>query len=284
MATGYVLYNKYAGTKEDVKTVSLLTAVLDTPLTFIDITGIHDYRMFFTGMEPEDFVILSGGDGTLNRFVNDTADIFIPCQILYFPNGSGNDFAREFAREKGCNPFPIRQYLRQLPTVTVHGKTYRFLNGVGFGIDGYCCETGDQQKAATGKPVNYTAIAIKGLLFHYKPTNATITVDGQIHRYQKVWLAPTMHGKYYGGGMMPAPAQRRGSGKLSVMLYHNVGKLKGLMVFPSIFQGRHIRHTRMISILTGREITVEFDAPRSLQIDGETIRNVSSYTARVPEL
>ncbi len=48
-----------------------------------------------------------------------------------------------------------------------------------------------------------TAIAIKGLLFHYRPTNAVITVDGVTHTYKKVWLVPTMNGRYYGGGMMP---------------------------------------------------------------------------------
>ena len=44
----------------------------------------------------------------------------------------------------------------------------RFINGIGFGIDGYCCEVGDQLKAKSDKPVNYASIAIKGLLFHYK--------------------------------------------------------------------------------------------------------------------
>lgn len=55
----------------------------------------------------------------------------------------------------------------------------------------------------------YTAIAINGLLFHYKPINAVVTVDGETHTYHHVWLAPTMNGHYYGGGMMPTPAQRR---------------------------------------------------------------------------
>ena len=76
--------------------------------------------------------------------------------------------------------------------MTVNGKQYRFLNGIGYGIDGYCCQVGDEQREKSTKPVNYTAIAIKGLLFHYKPTNAVVTVDGETHNYRKVWLAPTM--------------------------------------------------------------------------------------------
>ncbi len=282
MSNGYVLYNKKAGMAGDYETVHLLDMLFDTTLTFVDIATMQDYRGFFRRMEPDDFVIIAGGDGTLNRFVNDTIGIDIPCRLLYFPNGTGNDFAKELGYQKECNPFSIKQYIEALPTVTVNRKTYRFLNGVGFGIDGYCCEMGDELKKTATKPVNYTSIAIQGLLFRYIPTTATVTVDGVSHTYKKVWIAPTMFGKCYGGGMIPTPNQERNSGKLSVMLYHNAGKLKALRVFPSIFKGKHIKHTNMVEVLTGKEITVEFNEPRSLQIDGETILSVKSYTAKAP--
>lgn len=38
-----------------------------------------------------------------------------------------------------------------------------------------------------------------------------------------------------------------------------------------------------VDILKGREITVEFDRPTALQIDGETILGVTSYTARAAD-
>ena len=38
----------------------------------------------------------------------------------------------------------IGKYLKNLPQVEVNGKKYLFLNGVGYGIDGYCCEVGDK--------------------------------------------------------------------------------------------------------------------------------------------
>ena len=44
-------------------------------------------------------------------------------------------------------PVKINKYIKGLPTVTVNGKDYRFINGIGFGIDGYCCEVGDEKKA-----------------------------------------------------------------------------------------------------------------------------------------
>lgn len=283
MATGYVLTNKKAGNGEYAQDVSVLEILYDEPLRFLDVTQITNYKVFLGGLEPDDFLIIAGGDGTLNHFINNTADLTLPENILYFPIGTGNDFARELGKSYGDNPFPIRKYLDNLPTVEVNGVTRRFLNGVGFGIDGYCAEEGDKLREQGNRKVNYTAIAIKGLLFHYKPTSATVTVDGKKYTYKKAWLAPTMFGKCYGGGMIPTPNQDRNAADpvLSTMIFHRSGKLKTLKVFPSIFKGEHVKYTDSVEILVGREISVEFDRPTPLQIDGETVKNVTSYRAAV---
>jgi len=281
MATGYVLYNKNAGKKEDSGEVKRLSEIFRDELKFLDVKEI-DHKQLIAGMEKDDFIVVSGGDGTLNNFVNRTEGVAYPGEILYFPNGSGNDFARDLGYQKGSNPFPVSEYIKKLPCVVVDGKKYRFINGVGYGIDGYCCQMGDELKKTGKQEINYTGIAIKGLLFHYKPTNAKVTVDGVTKEYKKVWLAPTMFGHYYGGGMMPTPKQDRKDDTVSVMVYYGKGKLKSLIVFPSLFKGEHVKHTEMIDVRCGKEITVEFDRPTPLQIDGETILGVTSYTAYCP--
>ena len=277
MSKGYVIYNPLAGNGKAKEDAQLLQMLLDEELEYYDMTRITNYAAFISSMEKEDYLVIVGGDGTLNRFVNDTDGMEIAHEILYFPTGTGNDFAKDMGM--GENPHPITAYLKDLPTVEVNGKRYRFINGVGFGIDGYCCEVGDELRKIPGKKVNYTGIAIKGLLFHFAPRNAKVTVDGKEYAYKKVWIAPTMHGKFYGGGMIPTPKQDRDSGKLSLMLFHGAGRLRTLCVFPSIFKGEHIKHTKMVAVHTGKKITVEFDRPTPLQIDGETILGVTQYTA-----
>jgi len=277
MAKGYVIYNPLAGNGKAKEDSQLLQMVLDEQLEYYDMTRITNYAAFISGMEKEGYLVIVGGDGTLNRFVNDTDGLEIAQEILYFPTGTGNDFARDMGM--GENPHSITEYLKDLPSVEIKGKRYRFINGVGFGIDGYCCQIGDELRKIPGKKVNYTGIVIKGLLFHFAPRNATVTVDGKEYAYKKVWIAPTMHGRFYGGGMIPTPKQDRTSGKLSLMLFHGAGRLRTLCVFPSIFKGEHIKHTKMVAVHTGKEITVEFDRPTPLQIDGETILGVTQYTA-----
>ena len=277
----HVLYNPLAGNGGHNVALDRLSSIYGNDLSAHDITKITDYKEFFAPLGEDDSVILAGGDRTLNKFINNTEDVEINCDLLYFPSGTGNDFLHDLGKTKDCEPFSIKEYIRNLPSVEVNGKTYRFLNNVGFGIDGYCCEVGDEQKKKSDKPVNYTAIAIKGLLFHYKTCGATVTVDGKEYRYKRVWLAPTMKGRFYGGGMMPTPDQDRKdpSGAISLMLFHGSGSLKTLMVFPSIFKGEHVNHKEMVAVHKGHDITVTFDSPRAVQIDGETIVGVKSYRA-----
>lgn len=278
--TYFILYNPLAGGGMCARSCERLRELLapDVCVSY-DMTCIESYAAFFPILPADAPVVLCGGDGTLNRFLNDTAELAIPNPIYYYAAGSGNDFLKDLGREVGTHPVRIDEYLRALPTAYVNGRAYRFLNGVGYGIDGYCCEVGDAQRRRSAKPVNYAAIAVRGLLFHYQPTGAAVTVDGVTHRYDHVWLAPTMNGRFYGGGMMPAPAQDRSAseGTVSVMVYHCRSKLKTLRVFPTIFRGEHVRHADMVEVLRGSEIEVAFDRPAPLQIDGETIRAVRGY-------
>ena len=282
MAKGYVLYNPLAGDKRGGEDAELLQYVLEEPLEFYDITRITNYSAFLSGLERDDYLVLMGGDGTLNRFVNDTRGCSMARKILCFPTGTGNDFAADLGHEAFDSPFSIAPYLKALPTVEVKGKTYCFLNGVGFGIDGYCCQEGDRRRKSARKKINYGLIAVQGLLFRYDPRNARVTVDENVYEYENVWIAPTMHGRFYGGGMMPAPQQDRTSESLSLMVFHGAGRLRTLCSFPGIFSGQHVKHTNLVAIHQGRRITVEFDRPTPLQIDGETVLNVTSYTARAP--
>ena len=283
MSKYYVLFNPLAGNgtgKAETYKLKDEPSLNDCELIFTDLTAFGGYEEFFASISAEDKIILSGGDGTINRFVNDTANIDIKNEIYYYATGTGNDFVFELGKKKGDAPFLLTPYIKDLPTVTVNGRSYKFLNGIGFGIDGYCCEEGDKLREKSDKPINYAGIAIKGLLFHFKPRVATITVDGKKYTYKKTWIAPTMKGKCYGGGMIMAPEQNRLSaeGEVSAMALHGAGKLKTLMVFPSIFKGEHTKHTEMVAVHKGHEIKVEFNMPTALQIDGETVVGVTEYT------
>ena len=283
-----VLYNNKSNNGKGGGTARKVGEVWkDKDLVFVDVLSIGDYKEFFAKLEPDDEICICGGDGTLNHFVNDAAAAGYDYsnKIYVYPTGTGNDFLNDLGKTVEDAPVLVNDYLVNLPTVTVNGQKRLFVNGIGYGIDGYCCEEGDRQRAKDlGKEINYTSIAIQGLLFHYKPTNAEITVDGETHKYEKVWLAPTMNGRFYGGGMMATPNQDRLNPEHTVttMVMFGKGKIGTLIAFPTIFKGEHIKKTNIVKTFVGKNVTVKFDRPVALQIDGETVLDVTEYSVETP--
>lgn len=279
----YLFYNPSARNGKAAEDLQLIKKTLDgQDVEIYAVTDIDDYVSVIDKIQPEDIVYIVGGDGTLNRFINDSTNLRILGDIFFYSAGTGNDFKHDVDPDNSLYRIRLNDYIRNLPTVTVGGVTYKFVNGIGFGIDGYCCEEGDRQRAAGRQDINYSAIAVKGCLFRFKPYGADITVDGETRHYDKVWLAPTMFGKYYGGGMKVAPEQDRNNPQHTVtsVVIHGTGRLKTLIRFTKIFSGEHTKYTDMVDIRTGHEVRVVFDRPCALQIDGETVKNVTEYTVR----
>lgn len=248
-----------------------------------DLTRIEALDDYIDSVPTDETLVLAGGDGTISRL----ADIYDgrepKHELIYFPTGMGNDFMKDlnFKKETPLHLVRLNEYLVDLPKVNVNGMSKRFFNGIGFGIDGYCCEVGDDIRARRpGKKVNYTAIALGGAAGGFHRTNCTLTVDGVTKKYKKVWLAPAMNGKCYGGGMVIAPDQDRlaADGKCTAVVVHDIGHLTLLFLFKSIFTGTHTKYKKYVDIVRGSDISVTFDRPTALQIDGETVRDVLSYS------
>ncbi|MBQ2716888.1 MAG: diacylglycerol kinase family protein [Clostridia bacterium] len=277
-----VLYNPLANNGRAEQSARKLEAVLtDGEVRFVDIAALGSFYDFFVSCDDDCIVILTGGDGTLHHFVNDTRGLKIKQKIYYYGAGSGNDFLNDLGKERGAEPFDIGEYIKDLPVVRVNGKDIIFINNVGFGLDGYVCETGNRERKDKKKPINYTSIALRGLLREFSPRRATVTVDGVTKKYERVWLAPTTNGRYFGGGMKIAPDQDRlaSDGKMTFIVVHDLSRARIIPIFPEIFKGTHVRHTKYIEVVKCDEVTVRFDASCAMQIDGESISDVIEYTA-----
>ncbi len=280
----YVVYNTAAGAHYGVERIriKMQEAFPGEEINLADTKSI-DKGEYIKQISAEDRLVVVGGDGTLNHFVNEIEDKEYPYPIYCYAAGTGNDFMNDVTGVGTDTLVQINDYIRDLPEVEVNGKTYKFINGIGYGIDGYCCEIGDKYREKTGgKAPNYTKIAIKGLLGGFKPVNAKITVDGVTREYKNAWMAPTMNGRYFGGGMMITPAQDRlnEARDLSVVAVHEKSRLKILTIFPKIFKGNHVKYNKVFEVFVGKDVKVEFDRPVALQIDGETVLGVTSYKAK----
>ncbi len=276
-----VLYNPLSSTGTGESKAHKLDSILkDCRVEYRSLLDIPDKKAFLRELDPDIIPIITGGDGTLSFFVNELGGENPTRDIYYYPAGTGNDFLNDLNKTGDTEPFLLNPYITDLPMIHFNGETHTFINGVGYGIDGYVCEEGDRIRKKTGKPINYTGTAVKGLLYAYKRTHATVTVDGETHEYENVWMTPTMNGRFFGGGMMCAPGQDRlnPDGTVSLMVMRCASKLRTLLLFPTIFKGNHIKATRIVSVFKGHVIHVKFDRPTALQIDGEVFSGVSEYT------
>lgn len=276
------LANNHAGNKAKDEVLKKIGEA-----TEIDVTtkSREEMRAFLETLnKTEDKIYLVGGDGTLQKFANSMYGLDLP-PVIFCPSGTGNDFCNDLGKDLVVDGMvEINKYLKWLPTAYVNGQTFRFINGIGYGIDGVCCEVADEQRGKSDKPINYTAIAIKQCLYKFKRRSATVTVDGVTKRYKNVWVCPTMNAKFYGGGMMVAPGQNRLNEKhtVTVVVAHTASRLRMLLTFPKIFTGKHVT-SPIVDVIEGKEVTVSFSKPCALQVDGETIKNVSTYTVKTED-
>ena len=283
----YAIYNLHAGGchAENEKSIKerISKEFGGEPVSAINILCIENKREYLSKLTSEDKLVIVGGDGTINHFINETDDKEYDFPIYCYSGGTGNDFIHDVTNGSSDAIVKINDYIHNLPRVYVNGESYKFINGIGYGIDGYCCEEGDRYKKKTGgKAPNYTKIALKGLFGAFSPVNATVTIDGVTSEHKRVWMVPTMNGRYFGGGMMITPAQDRLNPEmdLSIAIVTTKSRLRLLTIFPLIFKGNHVKYEKVITISKGKEVTVKFDRPTALQIDGETIVGVTEYTAK----
>ena len=76
---------------------------------------------------PEDaMIILTGGDGTLNRAVNALRDWDFSHPLHFFPSGTGNDFINDLHLKKTTAPFLLDPYIKHLPEAMINDEPWRF--------------------------------------------------------------------------------------------------------------------------------------------------------------
>ncbi len=274
-----ILYNPHSCGEKGLKIAKEIEKLMgDHSYSYIDLTSIDSLGEFIDNLSPDTDVILTGGDGSLNSFVNTVQN---PNRNIYFyASGSGNDFARDINFKKRTTPICINEYIRNLPTATIDGKEYKFINCVGSGMDGYCCGEVERLRALNKRRANYLYAAIKALIYAYRPCTAHVIADGKEYTFKNAWLVPIMNGRYFGGGFMSAPDQNRlnPNKTLSLVAMYSRNFFKIVTAFLLLMKGKHVKLKSMITIIEGHEFKIKLERPATLELDGETIPNVSEYS------
>lgn len=241
MADAYIFYNPLAGGGKILEDLDALEFVLDDTCVFCDMTKPETYEEALFAMEPEDYIVLCGGDGTVNRFVNLTAELERPNEILYFPAGEHNDFAADFGRRYGNNPFPVSTYLRDLPVITAGEKQLHFLTGL----------------ACLPKDGN----------------NLWLSVQMQTGQriFKNVIMAAVLFGKNAFGGMCPVPDRSRACQDLTLVVVCGCSRFRARRILKNLKKGRCLPNSPYITCISARELELSFSTRVQALADGELL-------------
>lgn len=276
-----VLYDPFLGGRSFRPEV-VAWSTLQGEIVYQDITSV-DYETFIdtVNLAAEDKIIVCGDDGTLNRFVNEFYALVAKNNIYYYAVGSQTEFACDIGKQPGAEPtFLINRYLKELPSVAFGQLDRQFLTGIGFGLDSFVGETA-RQRVKDGKTANYKSLVRRAVL-QYKPGKVAVMVDGKLHVYEKTWLVAAMHGKSLWGGVPMAPNQDRMDKRkrLTVIVVHDIGKLKMLSILQSLFKGKHVNRKSAVDVLNGHSINVTSEHPNLLCVDGTLYPGITTYQVK----
>lgn len=268
-----ILYNpKSKNSKANIQTHKLIKKyrLEKKPFRLKSILKINDTKKYLEENKHFEKIILLGGDGTINKFVNKVYDYEISQEIYLKKNGSGNDFLRSL-KTNDLNP----QYIIE-NTLDNSNKHY-FINGTGLGIDGLIIDYVDKAKKK-GK-LTYTLSSLRAIL-KYTPETLEAVIDGDKYTFEKTYMVTINNGKFIGGGMKISPKANLDDELLDVIIVHGISKPVLLILFMTIYLGLHTKFTKWIFNRKCKTIDVKFKTPQFCQSDGELYDNITTMSVK----
>lgn len=236
-------------------------------------------------------VIAVGGDGTINEAINGLFrdDLSIPGDVSFgfVAHGTGGDFRRTFRIAQGVDAACARLAggatrridLGRLSFVDDVGRPAlrHFNNIASLGLSG-----------ATSRAVNDATLSRRLLgeraLFHfhsvkellrYRFPSVGLKVDGVDIELGPIATVVVANGRYFGGGMLIAPAAEPDDGVFEIIIVRGRNKRELVAAMNLVYTGAHVNHPA-VRVMRGRRIDVVpvatdgRDDPVLLEIDGES--------------
>lgn len=215
-------------------------------------------------------IVAVGGDGTIHEVLNG-----IDCEKVNFgiiPLGSGNDFVASAGI-----PLDLGEAVDILlncppkPTDYMVCDGVRGLNVIGTGIDVDILKRCLKSKILRGKLQYLWSLVIS--LIEFKFYKFGLKNEKGEREDEEALIACVGNGSRFGGGIRICPTAEIDDGKLDFVV---VGKLKKIRIpfaFIKLMQGK-ILEQDFTTLKYAEKVEIDFDAPVTIQIDGELYDNL----------
>lgn len=241
--------------------------VADTLALILNAKGIA-YSIFTTYWPKvlDEFtdVWISGGDGTLNYFINEHPDVTLP--LALFEGGSGNDFHWMLYGDTTVEEQVEKVLKGQMQAIDAgicNGRL--FLNGVGIGFDGAIVKDLLGKKKVAGK-ASYLLSILKNI-FAYKEQYCEITLQERFVA-QDCFMISVANGRRYGGSFHVAPKAMLRDGLLDISVIGKIAPINRMRYLPVMEKGEHLELPFVQYYQSGR-VVIESGKELPAHIDGE---------------
>ena len=211
-----------------------------------------------------------GGDGTLNDIV--TGIIGTDSEIVVIPAGTGNDFIRTISDYKSMRKIVIESMkndVRKVDVIKVSSLKNKYsINILNAGFDATVASNMNKFRRVplVSGTFKYN-LAIFYTLFRNKNYRLKIRVDGKVYKGTYTLIA-IANGKYYGGGVCPAPMADVEDEKLNICMVDKTLVSRKIVLLPKYKKSEHIG-LKEITMEEGKEISVVSNSPFDVSLDGE---------------
>jgi diacylglycerol kinase (ATP) len=220
-----------------------------------------------------DYIVVAGGDGTLNEVVNGAAGLRRPVRIGIAPLGTGNDFARTLGL-----PFSLEENIdilrgektRALDIVRVRSDRSRyFVNASAGGFSGIVRRKITPEIKRSWGPLAYMRGAAAALpkLHAYK---TRIALDESKEFSSVLYNVVVANGRFVAGGLPIAPEADPGDGLLDLVLVPEQSAAELAILAAEIMLGKHLSG-KLALVRRARKITVRSRPGMWFNVDGEFV-------------
>lgn len=229
-----------------------------------------------------DVVVAVGGDGTANEVVNgffgaDGAAIRPGAALAVFPRGTGSDFLRTFGGEHTVDevgarlawgePRPLDVGVARFEGFDGAPIRRHFVNVASLGVSGLIDRKVNEGSKALGGRLSFMVGAVRGLLAYTDRRCEARFDDGPWQELDVTCLA-VANGRYFGGGMLVAPAAEWDDGHFDVTIWSGYRLRDFVRRGTKLYDGGHVE-LEGTRTLRARKVEVRCEEECLLDLDGE---------------
>lgn len=278
----HFIVNERAGNGRSARVFALIQQTLSSPydvhktMAPRHATAIVEQIASIPG---EHVCIVIGGDGTIHEAIQGAVG---KSHIIIgvMNGGSGNDFGRGFGAFETARD--IEQFL-QMPITTIEdagvltkADTCYFMNNIGYGVDAKIVY--EVNRSPLKKLLNrlklgrliYPYILVQEVL-KFKPFDVVVEYEGKKQLHKGVWVTTVSNQPFIGGGMKISPHSMSNDGRLELTIVENISALKIVLVFGTLFSGKHLMFKKNVKQLSAKSFKMTYSKAVQGHADGEDI-------------